>query len=156
MALTVDKGSLDKMEVMRCSKCGCTFNKADAPPSQRDKASYYCKDCRRVIRKKYYWDNVDYERRQSKENQRKTRLVRVYGITEEDYANLLDEQNGSCAICKNSSSRLVIDHDHESGKVRALLCDTCNRGIGLLKDNFEVVQKAADYLRKFSTTETTV
>jgi len=141
------------MEKMHCPKCGDTFNKDDAPPSQRSKSSYYCKSCRKVMRKESYWKNVDSERSYSRTNQRKLRLVRVYNITEDDYANLYGDQSGKCAICENSNVRLVIDHNHDTGKVRQLLCDNCNRGIGLLKDNPEILQKAADYLRKFSVME---
>ena len=105
------------------------------------------------MRKESYWKNVDSERSYSRTNQRKLRLVRVYNITEDDYANLYGDQSGKCAICETNNVRLVIDHNHDTGKVRQLLCDNCNRGIGLLKDNPEVVQKAADYLRKFSVME---
>lgn len=144
------------MEQMRCYKCQTMFDRNDAPPSQRQKASYYCKSCLKAIRKADYWKNVDLKRKYARENQRRTRLARVYGITEAEYANLFDAQEGKCAICEVVADRLVIDHDHATGNVRALLCDTCNRGIGLLKDNPEVLQKAADYLRKFSETELSV
>lgn len=81
--------------------------------------------------------------------------VREYGLTEEDYDQMLHKQNYRCAICgSNSSSEskkkgrfLYIDHDHYTGKVRGLLCSKCNSGIGLLGDDFEVLECAADYLR---------
>lgn len=144
------------MEQMRCSKCQTMFDSKDAPPSQRHKASYYCRPCLKAMRKVSYWNNVDLKREYARSKQRETRLARVYGMTEADYVNLFDAQDGKCAICEIAADRLVIDHDHITGNVRALLCDNCNRGIGLLKDHPEVVQKAADYLRKFSVTETSV
>ena len=60
------------------------------------------------------------------------------------------EQNGRCAICGvpeyELPSRLYIDHDHETGKVRGLLCPSCNTGLGHLKDDPEVLLRACIYL----------
>lgn len=80
---------------------------------------------------------------------RKYNLLRQYGITIEDYDLLLKKQNGKCAICGttepgNRSNNFSVDHDHITGKIRGLLCNDCNRGLGLLKDN---AGKAAKYLR---------
>ena len=78
-------------------------------------------------------------------------LRRMYGITEDDYDEMYRAQRGCCWICGVHQStlkrRLNVDHDHESGDVRALLCCNCNKGIGLLGDDPKTVQRAADYLR---------
>jgi hypothetical protein len=74
-----------------------------------------------------------------------------YGITIEEYDQLLVLQEGVCAICKKSCTsgkRLAVDHDHESGIVRGLLCRKCNRGIGLFHDSLELLQSAANYLNR--------
>jgi hypothetical protein len=73
-----------------------------------------------------------------------------YGLSQDDYYNMLESQNHVCAICGNpgGKKRLCVDHDHDTGKVRALLCDGCNVGIGRFKDNPDLVEKAAFYLRK--------
>ena len=76
---------------------------------------------------------------------RRSRL-KTYGLTEADYEDMVEEQDGVCLICSCTEDRLVVDHDHETGKVRGLLCRACNRGIGLLQDNPMILQKAADYL----------
>lgn len=82
-----------------------------------------------------------------------------YGLTPEQYDAMLLEQGGVCAICGGVNQvadkpiRLCIDHCHETGAVRALLCTPCNVGIGLLGDSFARVQVAADYLRKHSEKE---
>lgn len=73
--------------------------------------------------------------------------------TETDEARriFLNKQGGMCAICgtEDSGKRgFCVDHNHVTGKLRGALCGKCNRGIGLLQDNHEIVQKAADYLRK--------
>lgn len=76
-----------------------------------------------------------------------------YGITPDDYAAFFSAQNGRCAICGTDtpSKRRVffdVDHCHTTGKVRGLLCEVCNRAIGLLKDSPEMLRRAADYLEK--------
>lgn len=81
-------------------------------------------------------------------------LLREYGMTIEQYENLVLKQNGVCAICKGKSSgdkrssRLFIDHCHKTGKVRGLLCSPCNLGIGKLRDDPKVLRNAARYLEK--------
>lgn len=75
-----------------------------------------------------------------------------YGITPEKYNEMLENQGGVCAICKTKpqfdtrKKRLSIDHCHTTGKVRGLLCDACNRGIGMLKDDTSVLMNAINYL----------
>ena len=78
------------------------------------------------------------------------------GITPDVYRSMFEAQNGVCAICgkpetrtfKGEPKRLAIDHDHETGKVRALLCGHCNTAIGLLQDDTSVMQSAITYLTK--------
>lgn len=80
-----------------------------------------------------------------------------YGITLEEYDAFLKLQNHVCAICKQPEvgkhqsgrvKRLSVDHDHKSGKVRGLLCGTCNRGIGYLKDSVDILKNATKYLEE--------
>jgi hypothetical protein len=74
---------------------------------------------------------------------------RLYGVSKEQVAARLVEQAHCCAICRaKPASRLVLDHDHETGKFRGMLCGHCNRAIGLLRDDPHVVDNAAAYLRK--------
>ena len=80
-------------------------------------------------------------------------MKRNYGISIADYNVMLKEQNGLCDICGASEpnhhkKRLNIDHCHSTGKIRGLLCDACNRAIGLLKDDVEVLKKAIQYLAR--------
>lgn len=82
---------------------------------------------------------------------RKYQLRRNYGITEKCYASMLAEQDGRCAICGTDSPTgkwkvFAVDHDHFTGAVRGLLCNECNRGMGLLRDDPNLLRKAADYL----------
>jgi hypothetical protein len=76
---------------------------------------------------------------------RKARLARDHGLTVEEYDAIEAAQDGRCAICRQDKP-LVVDHCHESGKVRGLLCHLCNRAIGFLGDDPIIVGQAAAYL----------
>lgn len=80
-----------------------------------------------------------------------TKIKRIFGISLNDYNELLKKQNEVCAICGNkekNGKKLSIDHCHATKKVRGLLCGSCNRALGLLKDNTLFLQKAIEYLIK--------
>lgn len=78
-----------------------------------------------------------------------SRLRRRYGITLADKERMHVEQSGRCGICQRDDIwRLVVDHCHETGKVRGLLCDRCNQAIGALGDCAESVERALRYLRR--------
>lgn len=76
-------------------------------------------------------------------------MVRKYGITLEDYNRMLEAQGGHCAICPRvpGTKRLPVDHNHDTGAVRGILCDRCNRAIGLLGDSTDLLESALNYLR---------
>lgn len=88
----------------------------------------------------------------NKERYASLALIRKYGITLNQYNWLREQQNYCCAICGESEAKyekkLVVDHDHETGKIRKLLCTNCNVGIGMLKDNPNILDSAAKYLRE--------
>jgi Recombination endonuclease VII len=76
--------------------------------------------------------------------------VRKYGLDSGSYTNLLLLQRGTCAICRQpppANKRLVVDHDHETGGVRGLLCGPCNTLLGMARDNYEILTRARNYLR---------
>lgn len=77
-------------------------------------------------------------------------LKRNYGITHDDYLQMLKTQNGLCAICSKAEEkrRLAVDHCHHTGKIRGLLCGKCNTAIGKLNDNVCLLKKAIQYLEK--------
>ncbi len=80
-------------------------------------------------------------------------LKKKYGITLEDYQALFTKQNGCCAICGTTQSawgKLAVDHNHDSGEVRGLLCFNCNTSIGKLNDDPALLRRAAEYLEESS------
>lgn len=94
---------------------------------------------------------------EGRERQVAARLRRVYRLTLKDYGRIFDSQRGVCAICRDRgvplqhydpATGLVVDHDHDTGVVRGLLCARCNSGIGLLGDDPRNLDAAAAYLRQ--------
>jgi hypothetical protein len=109
-------------------------------------------------RKRKYWADAEYREsvktkvrdaaRKNPEWKHRTRL-RKYGLTEEKYATMQDEQQGLCAICRNKMEKVCIDHDHRTGCVRGLLCVNCNSGIGYLQDSATVLFRAYEYITHY-------
>lgn len=103
----------------------------------------YCKE-----RTEYYYANKPVILKQM----RIRHLRESYGISLADYDAMKESQQNCCAICGIESSKLpkilCVDHDHKTGKVRGLLCDSCNRGLGYFKDNPNITQGATQYLTK--------
>ena len=87
-------------------------------------------------------------------NQRWRGILRKWGMTQDDYEALLAAQDGVCAICRGgpvgNKRYLGIDHDHETGKRRGLLCDKCNRALGGFNDDPDALRRAADYLDRYA------
>jgi hypothetical protein len=136
-----------------CSVCGnrkpfdCFYNYKN----KNDGKSYRCKDCDDLARKKWKEDNLV----SSKLSMRKNNLKSKYGISLDAYNYLLRHQGYRCAICETTENNVIgershwnfaVDHNHDTGKVRGLLCNQCNRAIGMLKDDATLLRKAADYL----------
>lgn len=99
------------------------------------------KEQMRRYQREYKERNLD----RVKKNQKTHQLRVKYGLTYEEYENMLKEQEGRCAIC-NEVAALHVDHCHETGKVRKLLCISCNGGLGMFKDNKVSLSRAIEYL----------
>lgn len=76
--------------------------------------------------------------------------LRQFGLTVEQYEVMVSEQNGLCYICHSepTRTRLSVDHNHQTSKVRKLLCDKCNMAMGLVNESPETLQRMIDYLRE--------
>lgn len=92
------------------------------------------------------WEDRNPEKAHASRHRRHLRST--YGITPEQYQQMLIAQGNVCAICKQPSDiLLVVDHDHDTDTVRGLLCGPCNRGLGLFRDSPTVLEAASRYLR---------
>lgn len=131
------------------------FSEFSPHPGFRLGVRSVCKSC--ASRRRMEWRDKNYDRDFD------AHLRRKFGITLEQYNAMLAEQGGVCAICgdpptiqsgiskghkqgRQTKPRLVVDHDHATGKIRGLLCIPCNRGIGFLKDDPVIVRFALKYL----------
>jgi hypothetical protein len=77
-------------------------------------------------------------------------LKKIYGLTPEQYEAMKKAQRGRCAICNRETDKLVIDHNHDTGTVRSLLCNNCNLAIGHLREDVATAEAVAYYLRRHS------
>lgn len=78
--------------------------------------------------------------------------LKRFGLTPEDFQDVLDEQGGGCAICGRSArvTRMAVDHNHRTGEVRGILCTRCNTALGMFDDDPETLLEAAAYLNRLS------
>lgn len=83
----------------------------------------------------------------SVESHKKSNLKRNYGLTLDEYGEMMARQKGCCAICSRSMETPNVDHCHETGRVRGLLCSTCNGGLGMFKDCVPLLEQAIRYLK---------
>ena len=90
-------------------------------------------------------------------NAYKSLIKRLYGLTEKDYLDLYNKQSGLCRVCsiflynpfdRQDGDRPQLDHCHKTNKVRGILCQTCNTGLGSFKDDPKLLRQGADYLEE--------
>ena len=129
------------------------FDKMTRKDRPNDSYHPLCHECKKEYHREYYRARRREDPTYGQLNNRNATL-RKYGLTPEDYDRMIAEQDGKCAICGKApgatdgvdKNRLVIDHDHKTGKARALLCDFCNRGIGMFFDDPDLLTAAIAYL----------
>jgi hypothetical protein len=101
--------------------------------------------------KGYYIDNKAFYKEKYKKNKFAI-IEKKYGLTEQAYNEMWSEQSGRCKICNKHEQELgkvlYVDHCHNTGKVRGLLCNKCNTAIGLLFDDVDIILKAANYIKE--------
>lgn len=104
----------------------------------KDGRNWYCKSC---------WSLRNKESRERHGGARRYHLRRRYGVEPEEVVTMIEEQGGRCAICRARSPEHV-DHDHQTGVVRGVLCYTCNAGLGSFHDSVEELRRAIEYLEQ--------
>lgn len=150
-----------------CSKCG-QLGKFGPDRRARDGLQSSCLECYRQFDRQRYRENRERNRnvrtrakqywQSLPEHVRRARgranfLRNNHGITPGDFDAMMKQQGGVCAICSRPpsgktrrTSVLQVDHDHDTGKIRGLLCDTCNTALGRLGDNAEGIRRVLEYL----------
>lgn len=146
------------MSTKHCNWCDSDLDlsKFGKNRSKKDGLTSYCRDCVNAYNREHSKNNERVRlksKNQYHSNKRRHRnweLKRLFGITIEDYEQMLSEQNHVCAICfgteKRSHKSLAVDHCHDTGVVRGLLCSNCNLGLGNFQDNIEILKSAIEYL----------
>ncbi len=178
-----DFQSHNSMKICNKCKVEKDNTKFSKDASQKDGLSWMCKDCRnknsakhyksnqptlvqkrkeyyqkskitkpeqwRQYQQKSYWKNPKLHRERS----RAAKLLKQYGMTEEQHNFLLSSQGGKCplCLCEITNLNIATDHDHTTGKVRAILCKNCNSGLGLFYENTTVLERAIQYLKFHAT-----
>lgn len=149
------------MEKKICTKCNLEKGFSEFGKMKNGKFGLraICNECHRESNKQYYVENKDKvsERNtawqkdvKNKETIRFYQIKRVYGISKTEWLEMLNVQNNSCKICNSSSEDLGFfhtDHDHNTGKVRGLLCKNCNTVLGHAKDDIKILEEAIKYLK---------
>lgn len=158
---------------IRCSDCGEFKTTDQFQPSIVSRGCGVCRPCKQKAKKVYNENNREktnaartLHRKNNLEKHKETRRVHYqknpetyrrynldrYGVSPEEYDAMLSDQGGGCACCgaktNKNGKRLFVDHCHESGIIRGILCMKCNSGIGSLGDSVEGLRRALAYLAR--------
>ena len=142
-------------ENKKCSDCGIDKPLVDFTPraDRNGTPRAQCKRCISGYRKSRYSSFED-TRAAYRASGRKFRT----GVSQEDFNQMFEHQNGCCAICKRHQSEskrtFSVDHDHKTGLIRGLLCNECNLFLGLAYDSTSILASAIEYLKQKDSTET--
>ena len=126
----------------KCPSCGETDIAKFYVDKNGRRSNKYCSACHKEQCKKRWHQRPILDRQASRSYK--------YGITPEDFKRMHEAQKGRCAICNDEPKTkrgLHVDHDHETGKVRGLLCHGCNVALGSFKEDVTLLNKAIEYIR---------
>jgi len=142
-------------QIRTCTKCKNTYQLEEGfswasltPADKRNGARRRKAQCRYCDRKDFaLWRGANLEEVQA--NDRAKHYSRKYGLDVELSKVLANPENriGCCPLCRETE-RLVLDHDHRTGKVRDLICNQCNTMLGNARDNLDILYEAIAYLKK--------
>ena len=166
MSISCDRGNMKK-----CTKCYIEFPETLEYfywNGAKTKLASRCKQCVNDARREGQrtdkfkkWQKKYQKRASFKKYHKKYRATKEhkeairdyayknkFGITTDEYEIILQDQRGRCAVCGilPGERRLAVDHDHETGEIRGLLCVKCNAALGMADDNIEILKKLIDYL----------
>lgn len=141
-----------KRALKKCPRCGKLLENSEfyvqKSGRHKGKLTSWCKKCCSKQSAERYKNNIEKCREEHRNwaNKNKdkvafTKAKNAYGITKEEYDSLIRK----CQIC-GSEKNLVIDHSHQSGRIRGMLCNSCNKGLGFFRDNPALLERASDYV----------
>jgi len=153
------------MYLRKCTVCGVEaptvkelslFKHAKKSKYNRENICKMCANTKELAERSDYYKEFRERNPKSKRYEdspyRDYYYKKAFGIDLKDYNYMLTEQNNRCWICgltaKDNNKRLAVDHCHTTGKVRGLLCNSCNRALGMFKDDISYLQRAILYLSK--------
>lgn len=150
----------------RCPDCSITKSRDEywRCAKASDGLQTYCKPCQRTRNERWMKNNPEsraaIRRRARKPAQdRNGHLLRTFGITSEQFDEMLAGQGGRCAICRTDEpggkGNFHVDHCHDTGVIRGLLCTRCNQGLGYFGDDPNMLGRAIDYLASVGVMEET-
>lgn len=124
----------------RCPDCGLLKDASEFPRNRSTKSGLaaYCKPCHNARTRASVARNG---------GARRYHLRRRFGIEPADVERMIEAQGGLCAVCRKNPPTQV-DHDHETGLVRGILCDGCNGGLGHFRDDPNLIRRAIAYVRR--------
>jgi hypothetical protein len=130
-----------------CGKCGTMTSNYGVNSRAKDGLRSQCRTCDSREKKAHRAANQSLHREHKLKNR--------YGMTLEDYDNMLLAQGGACAMCPTipQERKLFVDHNHDTGEVRALLCLPCNTMLGMAGDSVDRLQAGIDYLKEHGSYE---
>ena len=135
-----------KRIILKCDFCGEVYETLEI--KAKNKNNHFCSaECYLNFKKQNAkYKTIEDIKLRNKLYQKKNK----YGITEEEYNKLFEEQNNKCAICDTPFEEIkgFVDHDHLTKKVRGILCTRCNTLLGMARDNVNILQNAISYLQK--------
>lgn len=133
----------------QCSRCGEVMELSDfylRKGNDRKNPRYMaeCKECHKAEQRRRN------ECPKRKAEKRDRNLKKNYGITAVQYDFMYAEQNGKCYVCRDEHEVLHVDHNHETGEVRKLLCTLCNTAFGKMRERVDLLENLLEYGRKYA------
>jgi hypothetical protein len=139
------------MSTKECKTCKETKDLSEFPKGKgyKDGLRPNCIPCRQEYERDSYHEHK-HKRPYDYLADKDRKLQKAFGIGYQEYLKMLEAQQGACAICGTTDTgkrkAFAVDHCHDTGKIRGLLCSNCNTGIGNLRDDVELLKRAIQYL----------
>ena len=135
------------MKTCKCCKQTKPITEFYKNKSKPDGLTIYCKDCSKEKERNFHKNNPQLKKFRNKKHMLESAEK---SITYDTFTRMIKEQDNKCGICETDMYKPYIDHNHETGLVRMLLCHHCNTMIGMAKENKTILEKAIKYIEKFN------